>query len=357
MLDAMTSAFGNSYSVDHSFGATAATLVDEARGSVAELIGAESQDVRFTSGATEAIRIAFRMALVECEGRPLRIALSRAEHKAVLVAAKMMERAGQATLRWMDVDDRARIDGSQLEDAIEGGIDLLCLMAANNEVGTIYPTKAVATMATRARVRILVDATQAAGRLEIDAIGWGLDYLVLSAHKIYGPKGVGALVAEGANRLSDDVLGGHAGTENVPGAVGMGEACRLRLLERDEDEPRISQLRDRLQEALLAQVPELVINGDLSNRLSHNLHVSAPGAENSAVTAALHRRVAIATGSACSAGAQEPSHVLRAMALAPELQESALRISPGKFTTMHEIERAAADIAEAIRHVRSAKGI
>jgi cysteine desulfurase len=356
VLDAMVTTFGNANSVDHRFGSDAAALVLDARGSVAELVGAEADDVRFTSGATEAISIALRMAKADCPDRPLRIALSCAEHKAMIEAARLMEGAGLATLRWLGVDQRGRTALAELVEALRDGSDLLCLMAANNEVGTINPIEAAAGVAAQAGVAILVDATQAAGRLPIDVGSWGVDYLVLSAHKIYGPKGVGALVARGSNRISAAVIGGHEGTANVPGIAGMGEACRLRLVERDEDEPRIEALRDRLEAALLAQVPDLMINGDVANRLGHNLHVSALGADNGAVTATLHRSVAISTGSACTSGAQEASHVLRAMSLAPELQESALRISPGKFTTTDEVDCAAAAIAAAIRQVRAARG-
>lgn len=356
VLDAMVNTYGNPASVDHHIGDVAALAVADARRAVAGLVGAEADDVRFTSGSTEAIRVAMAMAKAEVGDRPLRIVVSRAEHKAVIEAAAALERVGAATIRWLGVDGVGDVNLSEVADTLEAGADLLCLMAANNEVGTIYPVEQVARLASSFGAAILVDATQAAGRIDINATGWNLDYLVLSAHKLYGPKGVGALVARDANRISVETLGGHEGTQNVPGAVGMGEACRLRMIERPMDEARITELRDRLQAALLAEVPDIVVNGSIVNRLSNNLHISVLGADNGAVTARLHRTVAISTGAACSSGSEAPSHVLRAMGLADALQHSALRISPGKFTTSDEIDRAAVMIAAAVQQVRAMGG-
>jgi cysteine desulfurase len=185
-----------------------------------------------------------------------------------------------------------------------------------------------------------------------------LDYLVLSAHKLYGPKGVGALVAPDPRVRTEvtNVICGLEGTLNVPGIAGFGEACRLRLLEMADDESRIASLRDRLQMALTEAVAGLVVNGDHDRRLSHNLHISVPGVPNDAVVAQLRRKVAISTGAACSSGAQEPSHVLRAMGLSEDIQEGALRIGLGKFNTPEEIDGAAAAIASAINTVRKALG-
>ena len=271
-----------------------------------------------------------------------------------MVAAS--QRGGRANVRWIEVDGRGRVSLSDLEAVLGLGVDLLCFMAANNEVGNVYPICEAAKRATRSGTEILVDATQAAGRVDIQAHRWGIDYVVLSAHKLYGPKGVGALVAPDAQSATANLVCGHEGTPNVPGIVGFGEACRLRSFEMAEDECRIGALRDRLEARLRAAVPGLVVNGDLENRLSHNLHVSAVGAPNDAVVARLRRKVAISTGSACTSGAQGPSHVLRAMKLSKELQEGALRISLGKFNTVEEIDHAAAEIGQAIDAVRSAAG-
>lgn len=353
VLHAMTRAFGNANSVDHVFGEIAAAMMDDARAAVADLVCATPDDVRFTSGATEAIRAALGIARATAGREILRIAVSRVEHQAVLDAVAALERDGNATVHWIDVDQQGRVALSGISEALEKGIDLLCLMAANNEIGTIYPVREAAVLAQEARTLILVDATQAAGRVELRAADWGLDYLVLSAHKLYGPKGVGALVAPEARNVVADLVFGHEGTPNVPGAAGLGAACRLQIAEGAADELRITAFRDRLEAGLIARVPDLVVNGDRHNRLSHNLHVSAPGAPNDVVVARLRRQVAISTGAACTSGAQAPSHVLRAMGLPPELQNCALRISPGKFNTVKEIDRAVESIAEAVAEVRA----
>jgi cysteine desulfurase len=352
----MTETFGNPNSVDHLFGEAAAAIVEGARGDVARLVGAPPEHVRFTSGATEAIRIAIGIARANAAPTALRVAVSRAEHKAVLDTLSALERDGQAVLHWIDVDAMGRVSLSDVAGALSKGIDLLCLMAANNEVGTLHPVRQIADLAREAGVAILVDATQAVGRVPLDAADWGIDYLILSAHKLYGPKGAGALVGPEACTPVADHVCGHVGTPNVPGVAGLGAACQLRLAEASADEERIAMLRDRLEEALVEHVPGLVVNGDRANRLSNNLHVSAPGAPNDAVVARLRRRVAISTGAACSSGAQAPSHVLQAMGLPVALQDSALRISPGKFNTIDEIDRAAAEIATAIADVRMMMG-
>jgi cysteine desulfurase len=355
VLYAMTDAFGNANSVDHAYGEAAAELVNTASGSVAALVGAEQGDVHFTSGSTEAITLALAHAISKRRGATLRVALTRVEHRAVLDAVAVAAASGAIEPLWIDVDARARLSPAGLDVALESDVDLICLMAANNEVGTIYPIQDVATLAHKCGAAILVDATQAAGRLDLRVRDWGLDYLMFSAHKIYGPKGVGALVAPRPNKRRD-IAGltlGHQGTPNVPGIAGFGEACRLRRIEMADDEPRITSLRDRLETALTHAVPNLVVNGDLACRLSHNLHISAPGVPNDAVVGRLRKKVAISTGAACTSGAQAPSHVLRAMGLPEDIQEGSLRISLGKFNTQEEIDRAAIEIADAINAVRA----
>ena len=352
VLHAMTDAYGNANSIDHSFGDAAAALVATAGESVAALVGASADDIRFTSGSTEAIRLALAHAIATRRGKTLRVALSRVEHKAVLDAVSIAARAGSVDITWIDVDHRARISESSFDSALAGGVDLVCAMAANNEVGTVYPVQEITARVHEANATILVDATQAAGRLPFDVREWGIDYLVLSAHKIYGPKGVGALVATDTRAEIQQLDAWREGTLNVPGIAGFGEACRLRHLEMQQDEPRIGALRDRLEQLLQTLVPEIVVNGDREHRLSHNLHVSAPGVPNDAVVGRLRQLVAISTGAACTSGTHAPSHVLRAMGLPEDVQEGALRIGLGKFNTWQEVEWAAKEIASAIKSVR-----
>lgn len=359
VLHAMTTAFGNANSVEHSYGEVAATLVADARCEAARLVNADPKGVHFTSGSSESIRLALAHAISKRQQGPLRIAVTVVEHWAVLNAVANHERAGEAIVRWLPVDRQARLDMEALEAACAEGIDLVCVMAANNEVGTLYPIEDIARIATQAGAKTLVDATQAIGRLPIRAIAWGISYLTVSAHKIYGPKGVGALVVspELEVRLSHGSTPGTGeGTPNVPGIVGLGEACRLRRVEMADDEPRIAAQRDRLESLLAAAVDGLVVNGDRANRLSNNLHISIPGVPNDAVITRLHRHVALSTGAACMSGAQTSSHVLRAMGLPIVLQEGALRIGIGKFTKDEEIECAAEYIVQAMTATRLAMG-
>jgi cysteine desulfurase len=354
VVRAMTEVFGNANSIDHVFGEAAAQLVTASAESVAALVGADREDVRFTSGSTEAIRLALAHSVASSRGKRLRVAVSRVEHNAVLNAVSTAVRSGAAAVTWIDVDSQARLVQGSLDSALGRGVDMVCLMAANNEVGTVYPVEEVAARVHAHGAAIFVDATQAAGRQPLCVRDWQIDYLVLSGHKIYGPKGIGALIAPGKHSEIAKLDNGGEGTPNVPGIAGFGEACRLRVLEMMEDEPRIAALRDRLEAALRRLVPELIVNGDREHRLSNNLHISAPGVPNDAIVGRLRRSVAISTGAACTSGAHTPSHVLQAMGLSDELQEGALRIGVGKFNTLEDIDRAASEIASAIDTIRIA---
>jgi cysteine desulfurase len=352
MLRVMTETFGNPNSVEHLYGEEAADLVSAARWEVASLLGADPEVVLFTSGATESIRLAMRDAVDRKGGRKLRVALTTVEHRALIDIVVAYDRLEEVEVCWLPVDSQARVDIAVVEAACRSGVDLLCVMAANNEVGTIYPVQRIAEIAAEAGVSTLVDATQAAGRFPIHAAAWGITYLTVSAHKIYGPKGVGALVVDPraanehfANRASD-------GTANVPGIVGLGEACRLRREEMEDDEPTIARQRDRLEALLVAGIEGLTVNGDPNHRLSNNLHVSIPDIPNDVILARTRQQVALSTGAACSSGAQTPSHVLAAMGLAPELRDGALRIGTGKFTSDEEIEQAGECISNAVAAAR-----
>lgn len=345
----MTERFGNANSVDHRYGEDAAAILDVARGEVAALVGASAPDVRFTSGSTEAIRLALAYA-AEAAGGSVRVAVSPIEHEAVLDAVEVARRESWADAMWLSVEPSGRVPLASVAGALEAGADLICLMAANNEIGTLQEICGAAVLTQGAGARLLVDATQAAGRVPLQVDAWGVDYMAISAHKMYGPKGVGALI--GADLGEAPLPGrfaGHAATPNTPAIAGLGEACRLRRLEMGQDEPRIAALRNRLQARLVDAIPGLAVNGDPAGRLSNNLHVSVPGAPNDLVVLELRDRVAISTGAACASGADAPSHVLRALGLPPWRLEGALRISLGTTTTEYEIERAGTAIIEAIR--------
>ena len=381
VLQGMTDTFGNASSLDHAIGDRAEAAVKQATRHVADLVGATPRDIIFTSGATESLNLAIQGTINTLpplsqlgrgaggegvsqigkgnggEGKP-RIALSTVEHKAVLDTCEALHNQGRIDLIHIPVDTQARLDLDALEQACASGIHLLCIMAANNEVGTLYPIEKIAAIAQAYQVPWLCDASQAVGKIPIQFNEWGMTLLALSAHKLYGPQGVGALVVRRGHRLAPLLYGGgqqkglRPGTLNLPGIVGLGEACRLRTAEMAVDEADIGQKRDYLQSRLQAQIPDLVINGDLQNRLAGNLHISIPGIPKSAIMARVRHTLAISTGSACSSGVEAPSHVLRAMGLAESVVEGALRLGLGKFSTDDDLDQAAEILAQAVQAIK-----
>jgi cysteine desulfurase len=356
----MTEEFGNASSVNHEYGDHAEEAVKQSAKQVAELLGADKREIVWTSGATESINLAIQGSLSPNPGKPHRIALLSLEHKAVLDTCHILEKRGWAELTYLQVDSRGRLNLNHLEQVCAEGLSLVCVMAANNEIGNIYPIRAIAQVAQRYSIPFLCDASQAVGKIPINFEEWGITYLAISAHKLYGPKGCGALVVSKGHHLEPMIFGGghqkgmRSGTLNVPGIVGLGEACRLRQIEMEEDEKAIASKRDRLQNLLLDKISGLVINGDTTSRLAGNLHISIPDIPNSAVIARVRSQLAISTGSACSSGVEIPSYVLQALGLPDNVIEGALRIGLGKFTTDEEIDRAAEILSTAVSQTRKA---
>jgi cysteine desulfurase len=354
MLRVMTEQFGNPNDRGHAYGEEAYRLVEESRASVAHLFNADPEDVAFASGATAAADGLFRRLAFRSDDRPLRVAATTVEHGGLLDSLERLERSGRCVIRWIEVDGKARPDVAKIELELKLGCDLLVVMAANNEVGTINPTDRIARLSDEYRVPIFVDASQAAAHLPFDVYESGLTYLLASAHKMGGPKGIAALVSGtgGGNVFRD--LERDAGTPNVAAMVGFAEACRICASGMTETSARIAGLRDRLERMLLDGIPGLIRNGDTDNRLPQNLHVSIPDAPNEAVVARLSRSVAVSTGSACRSGTDVPSHVLRAMRLPQNLIDGALRIGLGHDTTTAEVEAAGKLICAAVEDVRNA---
>lgn len=356
----MLQEFGNASSTDHEWGDRADSAIQQAAKHVADLVGASRREIIWTSGATESINLAIQGSLAPNLQKPHRIALLPLEHKAVLDTCRALEKWGWAELVFLQVDSQGRLDLNHLEQVCADNISLLCVMAANNEIGNIYPISTIAQIAQRYHIPFLCDASQAVGKIPIQFEGWGITYLAISAHKLYGPKGVGALVIRKEHDLEPLMFGGghqqgmRSGTLNVPGIVGLGEACRLRSLEMATDEAAIAVKRDRLQTLLSETIPNLVINGDKEHRLAGNLHLSISGIPNSAVIARIRHQLAISTGSACSSGVEVPSHVLQALGLSEALVDGALRIGLGKFTTDAEIRQAFKILSNAILQIQQA---
>lgn len=345
----MTTQFGNASSVDHSVGDRARGAVNQAKQQIANLINCRSKEIIFTSGATESINLAIQGTLLHHEKQQKMpcIAISAVEHKAVLDTCHGLKKQGRIELIVLPVDAQANLSLNEIEKVCHQELDLLCTMAANNEVGNIYPIEKIAAIAKRHSVPFFCDASQAVGKIPINFQDWDITLLALSGHKLYAPQGIGALIRKSNHPLEPLIWGGgqqqglRPGTLNLPGIVGLGEACHLRQLEMNEDETAIATKRDYLQARLQKAIPEILVNGNQSQRLAGNLHIAIPDIPNSAIIARIREQIAISTGSACSSGTIAPSHVLRAMNLTSNFIDGALRIGIGKFTTNAEIEQAA----------------
>ena len=348
VLDAVTGVlrdqFGNASSV-HMFGQLAKAQVDGARGAVADLIGARPQEIVFTCGGTESDNLALRgVAAAAGPGATRHLIASAIEHEAVLKTLKALGRSGwQTTLLPVGADGIVAPDA--LEEALGDGAALVSVMHANNEVGTIQPVAELAAIAHRHGALFHTDAVQSAGKLPLAVDALGVDLLSLSAHKLNGPKGVGALWVRRGLRLVACQTGGgqernrRAGTENVPGIAGFGAAARLAATAA-RDRTAIGALRDRLESGILDNVPGAVVNGDRARRVPNTTNMSFDGVEAESLLIALDLEgVAVSTGSACSSGTLEPSHVLRAMGCSPHRTQSSIRFSLGLGNTVEQIDR------------------
>src|SRR5712692_2700325 len=337
--------FGNASSVHH-FGQQAKAALDEARSAIASLIHADPSEIVFTGGGTEADNFAIRGAAeaLEPTGRKHLIA-SAIEHEAVLNTLKALGRRGWRTTL-LPVDQSGIVAPDRLRELITDDTALVSVMHANNEIGTIQPIAALAVLAHERGALMHTDAVQSAGKIAVDVRELGVDLLSLSAHKFNGPKGAGALWIKRGTRMLPILTGGkhernrRAGTENVPGIVGMGVAARLAAAKRQDEAARVAALRDRLEEGILRGVPGTVVNGARASRVPNTTNISFDRVEAESLLIALDLEgVAVSTGSACSSGTLEPSHVLRAMGLPTHRTQNSLRFSLGMFSTDEEVDR------------------
>jgi cysteine desulfurase len=349
VLDAMTQAlaedFGNASSV-HAFGQKAKAQLDLARARVATLIGAEPNDVVWTSGGTEADNFAVRGVAdaLESRGRTHLVA-SAIEHEAVLNTCKHLARRGW-TLTLVAPDATGRISPEALREAVTPQTALVSVMHANNEIGTMQPIAALAAVAHEAGAAFHTDAVQTVGKARVDVGELGADLLSLSGHKFGGPKGTGALWIRRGTRIAPLLTGGRhernrrAGTENVPALVGLGVAALEARAHHDQYHQRVGALRDRLEAGILSRVPHTVVNGDTAHRVYNTTNISFERVEAESLLIALDLEgIAVSTGSACSSGTLEPSHVLKAMRLSPARTQGALRFSLGPANTDAEVDR------------------
>ncbi len=357
MLPYFGEVYGNPSSALHALGNAAAEAVEEARQQVAALIGAVRGEVLFTAGATESNNLAL-FGLARGAGKGRRIVTTAVEHKAVLAPCQELGKQGFDVVV-LPVDEDGAVDLAAAEEAITEDTLLVSVQAANNEIGTIQPVTQVGRLAHDEGALVHCDAAQAVGRIPVDVDDWDVDLLSISAHKLYGPKGVGALYVRGgpyALPISPLLVGGgqekglRAGTLNVPAIVGLGEAGRLCEQRLPEESVRIGALRDRLEEAVLDAIPDVRRNGALENRLQGNSSLTFPGVDAEALVVNASE-LAISTGSACTSGAPEPSHVLLATGLSRDEAHSTIRIGVGRFNTEEEMDRAAESIAGAFERL------
>ena len=361
MLPYFTDRYGNASSGAHRYGWEAADAVDRAREQVAALIGAEPPEIVFTSGATEANNLAIKGVATASRGRGDHLVTTAVEHRAVLDPLRRLAREDGFTLTVVPTDPTGRIEPEAIAAAITDRTVLVSVMLANNEVGTINPIDRIGRICRDRRIAFHTDAAQAAGKLAIDAGAAGVDLLSLTAHKFYGPKGVGALYVsrDRSSRLRPLFDGGgqerglRSGTLPVPLIVGLGRAAELAMTEREAESARIAGLRDRLDGAIREGLDGRGVrrNGHPTERLPNNLSLTFEGVEGEALLATL-REVAVSSGAACSSANPSPSHVLRAIGLDEDAARSTLRFGLGRFTTAAEVDRAAAFVAAAVRRLR-----
>ena len=360
MLPYFSGEFGNASSI-HTFGQKARTAVETAREQVAALIGGRPQEVFFTSGGTESDNHAiFGIARHSANGPKSRphVITSFVEHEAVLNACQALEKQG-VDVTYLHVDQDGLIDLEDLRGAIRQETALITIMHANNELGTVQPLDQIGRIAKEADVYFHTDAVQSAGKIPIDVNQFQLDSLSLSGHKLYAPKGVGALYVRGGTRLKQLLYGGHhqrgmrPGTENVAGIVGLGKAAEIARQTLANDAKRLSTLRDRLEHGLLHRVPHSRINAARAPRTPNTANLVFPGVEGEALLIALDLKgLACSTGAACSSGAVEPSHVLTAIGLPAEEARASLRFSLGRHTTQADIDFALQVVPAAVAQLR-----
>jgi len=333
---------GNPSSI-HVFGQRAKRALDEARRTVADLLGAKPAEIYFTSGATESNNIAIQGAAKSYAMFGRHLITSAFEHHAVLHTFQALEKQGfQVT--YLPVDEQGLVRPEEVEKALRPDTILVSIMLANNEVGTVQPIREIAGILRRRGILFHTDAVQAVGKIPVNVRELGVDMLSLTAHKFYGPKGVGALYVREGVEIAPLFFGGHQegalrpGTQNVPGIVGLAAALRLACQEMEEESARLRRLRDLLEQSIIERIPDVHINGHPDKRLAHISNVSFAGLDGEALLLALDMQgIAVSTGSACTAGSTEPSHVLRAMGVDPLLARGSIRFSLGRDNTEEDI--------------------
>jgi cysteine desulfurase len=359
MLPYFTEKYGNAASRNHEFGWKAEEAVEHVRGQIARLIHASPKEIIFTSGATESDNLALKGVVEAHRAKGNHIVTQATEHKAVLDTCESLEKKG-CEVTYLPVGKDGLVDPDDLRRAIMPRTILLSIMHANNEIGVLQPIEEIGKIAKEKDVLFFVDAAQSFGKIPLDVEKCGADLLALSAHKIYGPKGVGVLYVRRKNprvELAPMIDGGgherglRSGTLNVPGIVGLGKACDICEKEMAAEGPRLRALRDKLRDAILAQLDDTFVNGSMALRLPHSLNLSFAGVEGDALLMGIND-VAVSSGSACTSATLEPSYVLRALGVPEDLAHSSIRFGLGRFNTAEDVDYVAARVVETVKRLR-----
>jgi cysteine desulfurase len=359
MLPYFTEKFGNSASRNHPFGWAAEEAVENARAQIAKLINATPKEIIFTSGATESDNLAIKGIAEMYREKGNHIITQVTEHKAVLDTCKRLEKYGYQ-VTYLPVEKDGRINLDDLRRAITPKTILISIMYANNEIGAVQPIEEIGKIAKEKGIFFHVDGVQAVGKISVDVQRDNIDMLSISAHKLYGPKGVGALYVRRRNprvQLSAVIDGGghergmRSGTLNVPGIVGFGKACELCRLEMDAEAERLRRLRDRLKDAIMGSLDETYINGSMTHRLPHSINISFAYVEGESLLMGIND-IAVSSGSACTSATLEPSYVLKALGVGEDLAHTSIRFGLGRFNTEEEVDYVAARVVETVTRLR-----
>jgi len=359
MIPYFTENFGNAASRNHSFGWHAEEAVDYAREQVAKLVNADPKEIIFTSGATEGDNLAIKGVYEMYASKGNHIITCTTEHKAVLDTCKHLEKLG-AEVTYLEVQPDGLVDLKQLEAAMRPTTILVAIMYANNEIGVIQPIKEISAIAKKHGALVFTDAVQAVGKIPVDVIADGIDIMAFTAHKMYGPKGVGALYVRRKNprvKVTAQMDGGghergmRSGTLNVPGIVGFGKACEIARTDMAADTERIAKLRDKLENAL-KQIDESYVNGNPAHRLPHVSNISFKYVEGEGLMMGFNQNIALSSGSACTSASLEPSYVLKALGLGDDLAHSSLRFGLGRYTTEEQIDYTIKAVTDTVLKLR-----
>jgi cysteine desulfurase len=361
MLPYFREQFGNAASRSHPYGWTAEEAVEHARDQIGKLIGAKGKEIIFTSGATESDNLAIKGVVEFYKDKGNHVITCVTEHKAILDTCKALERSGKATVTYLPVDKHGQVDVDAVKNAITDKTVLISIMYANNEIGTLHPIREIGKLAKEKGILFHCDATQGVGKVPVNVDLDGIDLLSMTAHKMYGPKGCGALYvrAKGPRvRLSPQMDGGghergmRSGTLNVPGIVGFGKACELCGQELEEEAAKLVTLRTKLYDGLTSQLEEVYLNGHPTQRIPGNLNLSFSYVEGESFLMGVNKDIALSSGSACTSATLEPSYVLKALGVGEDLAHTSIRFGLGRFNTEEDVDFVVKRVVEVVQRLR-----